>query len=103
MFFRFACAISLVVLISLTGAVLDKETLVLRRRSSQQQYQLHAMLERHARLRSQAQQRGTPVRWLNDLEQGRLSLQRTTPTARSRSPQTPLLNWTLRPDEAIPR
>lgn len=98
MFFRFACAMALVVLISLIGAALDKEALVLRRRVSQQQYQLDLLLEQHHRLRMQAQQRGTPIRWLNDLEQGRLPLERIARPQRLRPPQTPLLNWTSRPE-----
>ncbi len=103
MFFRFACAIFLVVLISLTGAVLDKEALVLRRRVSQQQYQLDALLERHARLRTQAQQRGTPIRWLNEVEEGRIMLERFPHATRPRAPRTPLLNWTVRPDHSLNR
>lgn len=98
MFFRFICGMALVVLISLMGVVLDKEVLTLRRRISQQQYQLDDLLEQQARLRLQAQQRGTPTRWLDALEQGKIPLQRLAQPARPRSPQTPLLNWTMRPD-----
>ncbi len=100
MFFRFACAMALVVLISLAGAVLDKEALALRRRVSQQQYQLDVLLERHARLRTEAQRRGTPTRWLDELEQGHLPLARFNEPVRPRQPKTPLLNWTMRADDA---
>lgn len=98
MFFRFFCGMALVVMVSLTGAVLDKDILVLRRRVSQQEYQLEVLVERQSRLRLQAQQRGTPARWLEELERGRLSLQRTATSPRTRSPQTPLLHWTSRPE-----
>ena len=98
MFFRFACALALVVLVTLLGAGLDKESLVLRRRVSQQQYQLEVLLDRHHRLRMQAQKRGTPIRWLDELEQGRIPLERIARPARRNGPQSPLLNWTLKPE-----
>lgn len=94
MFFRFACAMGLVVLISLMGAALDKETLVLRRRISQQQYQRDLLAERQARLRLMAQRQGTPTRWLDQMERGDLPLQRIATPLRERTAATPLLNWT---------
>lgn len=98
MFFRFVAGLALVVLISLFGAALDKESLALRRRVSQQQFQLDALLDQQARLRSEAQSRGTPTRWLEDLENGRLPVARLPQPLRPRLAQTPLLNWTVRRD-----
>ncbi len=101
MFFRFICGMALVVLIALAGAALDKEALVLRRRVSQQDYQLDVLLEQHHRLRMQAQKLGTPTRWLDDLEQGRVPLERIARPERRTSPRSPLLNWTLQPEDPL--
>jgi hypothetical protein len=95
MFFRFACAMSLVVLISLAGAVLETESLALRRRVSQQQYQLDMLREKESRLRTVAQQKGTPTRWLDELGRGELALERIAQPQRPRQPRTPLMNWTV--------
>jgi len=103
MFFRFAAAMSLVVLISLIGTALDKETFALRRRVSQQQYRLETLTERHARFRAQAQRLGTPVRWLNDLDEQRATLERIAQPPPDRSAKTPLLNWTAPPAETVLR
>lgn len=103
MFFRFAAAMALVVLISLIGTALDKEAFALRRRVSQQQYRLEVLTERHARFRAQAQRLGTPVRWLNDLDRHRGSLERIAQPPPTRSAQTPLLNWTAPPDDSVYR
>jgi hypothetical protein len=94
MVFRFAAAVVLVVVVALTGAILEKSNLALRRRVSQQQYRLDELREQHSELRGQAQALGAPARWLDPLEQGRLSLQRPRQPVRAESRATPLLNWT---------
>ncbi|MBI1347755.1 hypothetical protein GC163_15885 [bacterium] len=103
MFFRFAAAMALVVLISLCGTALDKEAFALRRRVSQQQYRLEMLTERHARMRAQAQRLGTPVRWLNDLDRHRGPMGRIAQPPASRTARTPLLNWTAPATEPVTR
>ena len=63
MFFRFAAALSLVVLISMTGVVLEKRTLELRRQVSLQSYQTELLVEQHVRLRLETQRLTAPSRW----------------------------------------
>jgi hypothetical protein len=94
MVFRFAAAVVLVVVVALVGAVLEKSNLALRRRVSQQQYRLDELREQYSQLRGEAQSLGAPVRWLDPLEQGRLSLQRPRQPVRAETHATPLLNWT---------
>lgn len=62
MFFRFAAALVVVVLISLAGTALEKRNLELRRSVSHQQYRLDVLLQKYAAHRVQAQQLGAPVR-----------------------------------------
>jgi hypothetical protein len=61
MFFRFAAALILVVLISMMGIWLEQETLRLRRAVSRQYYQTDLLLELHARLRLNTQQLTAPA------------------------------------------
>jgi len=93
MAFRFAAAVVLVVVVALTSAVMEKSNLAQRRRVSQQQYRLDELREQYSQLRSEAQRLGAPARWLDPLEQGRLSLQRPRQPMRAASRATPLLNW----------
>jgi hypothetical protein len=93
MFFRFAAAIVLIVLIALIGTTLEKRNLDLKRAISQQQYRQEALLDTHVRLRLEAQRLGTPARLLGPLERGELRLQRPEKPARSDERRTPLQNW----------
>ena len=56
MLFRFASALLLVVAVSMTGVVLEKQTLKLRRLVSRQYYQTDLLLELHAQRRLKIQQ-----------------------------------------------
>lgn len=62
MFFRFAAALVVVVLISLAGTALEKRNLELRRSVSHQQYRRDVLLQKYAAQRVQAQQLGAPIR-----------------------------------------
>lgn len=68
MFFRFGCAIVLVVLISLTGTTLEKRNLELRRSAARQHFRMQALLEQHATLRVVAQELGAPHRLVATLD-----------------------------------
>ena len=52
MFFRFAAALVVVVLISLAGTALEKRNLELRRTVSHQQYRLDVLLQQYAEQKS---------------------------------------------------
>lgn len=97
MFFRFAFAVVLVVLVALSGAAIETYSLELRRRVAQQQYQLDVLAERHTRLRLEAQQLGAPTRWLDPLQQGALPLRQPKQPVRAERRATPLMNWTQSP------
>jgi hypothetical protein len=103
MIFRFSAAVVLVVLVALAGAVLEKSNLAQRRRVSQQQYRLEELREQHSQLRWEAQRLGAPTRWLEPLEQGRLSLLRPRSPVRAEVRTTPLLNWTRPHDDSSER
>jgi hypothetical protein len=94
MFFRFAMALALVVLISLIGAGMETETFALRRRVGQQQFRLDVLTDRLTALRLEAQRLGTPARNLEPLEAGRMPLQRLAQPMRPARSGTPLMNWT---------
>lgn len=70
MFFRFAAALSLIVLISMTGVVLQKRTLELRRQVSLQSYQTELLVEQHVLLRLETQQLTAPSRWASGSGEG---------------------------------
>ena len=93
MFFRFGSALSLIVLVALTGTALEKQNLQLKRALSHQQYRLDALLDSHVRLRLDAQRLGTPARLLGPLERGELPLERPTKPQRTDLRRAPLLNW----------
>jgi hypothetical protein len=97
MFFRFGSALSLVVLIALTGTTLEKQNLELKRAISHQQYRLDAMLDSHVRLRLEAQRLGTPARLLGPLERGELPLRQPVKPQRTDERRIPLLNWSSEP------
>lgn len=60
-FFRFASALLLIVLISMAGVMLEKQTLDLRRLISRQYYQTDLLVEHHVRLRLEIQNLTSPT------------------------------------------
>lgn len=68
MFFRFGVALSLVVLISLAGTILEKRNLELKRSVSRQHYRLDILEERYAAQRVEAQRLGAPARLIDELD-----------------------------------
>lgn len=61
MFFRFACGLILVVLVSMLGIALEKQTLEMNRAVSRQYFQIDLLLELHAGLRLSIQQKTAPA------------------------------------------
>jgi len=86
MFFRFASALVLVVLISLAGTALEKRSLELRRIVSRQQYRLEILLEKHAGNRVLAQQLGAPSRLIDKIDEEPESKEKSPPTAKPARP-----------------
>jgi len=74
MFFRFASAVCLVVLISLVGIAIEKRSLELRRELSRQCYQMDALRDQQARLRFRSQQLAAIERLYETVEQGNSDL-----------------------------
>ena len=60
MFFRFAAALLLIVLVSMAGVMLEKQILDLRRAVSRQYYQTDLLIELHVKLRLETQQLTSP-------------------------------------------
>ncbi|APZ92006.1 hypothetical protein [Fuerstiella marisgermanici] len=60
MFFRFVASLILVVLVSMVGIGLEKQTLQMKRAVSRQYFQKDLLLEMHARLRLSIQQLTAP-------------------------------------------
>lgn len=60
MFFRFVCALILAALVSMTGIVLEKQTLERKRDVTRQYYQLDLLLELHAQSRLRIQKLTSP-------------------------------------------
>lgn len=68
MYFRFGAAIVLVVVISLVGVALEKQSLSYRRVISRQRYRMDVLVEQYAQLRLKAQRLGAPSRTIKSLE-----------------------------------
>jgi len=68
MYFRFGCALVVVIIVSVAGIALEKRCLALRRAISRQHYRHDALADLYARLRLQTQQLGAPARVLDSLE-----------------------------------
>ncbi len=103
MFFRFVASLILVVLVSMVGIGLEKQTLEMKRAVSRQYFQVDLLLEMHARLRLQVQELTAPAN-LAKIEAETLSRHnRLQPTSRSSpsatsievlsEPKLPLLRW----------
>lgn len=60
MFFRFVASLILVVLVSMVGIGLEKQTLQMKRAVSRQYFQRDVLLEMHAQLRLKIQKLTTP-------------------------------------------
>jgi hypothetical protein len=74
MFFRFAMAVALIVGVSLCGVALEKRTLSLQRAISLQHYRAEQLDEQRVRLRLHCEELGAPVRLLEMVESGRLTV-----------------------------
>lgn len=107
MFFRFAAALLLVVAVSMAQVALEKQSLRLRRAVSRQYYQMDELLELHAQLRLNIQQRTAPSQFV--AESGLAAPVGTSEFERpeselsgrpSTAAQLPLLRWEqpVRPD-----
>ena len=70
MYFRFGAAIVLVVVISVIGVALEKQSLSYRRAISRQHFQMDVLVEQYAQMRLQAQRLGAPARTIKSLESG---------------------------------
>ena len=68
MYFRFGAAIVLVVVISVVGVALEKQSLSYRRAISQQRYRMDVLVEQYAQMRLKAQRLGAPARTIKSLE-----------------------------------
>jgi hypothetical protein len=94
MFFRFGSAVALVVLVALVGVGLEKQNLELRRQVSRQRFRLDVLVNQHAQMRLRTQQLGAPVRMIEELENGKLQVQKPPkPTTVSEPRKMPLLRW----------
>ena len=69
MYFRFGAAIVLVVVISVVGVALEKQSLSYRRAISQQRYRMDVLVEQYAQMRLKAQRLGAPARTIKSLEE----------------------------------
>ncbi len=89
MYFRFGAAIVLVVVISVIGVALEKQSLSYRRAISQQRYRMDVLVEKYAQMRLQAQRLGAPARTIKSLEaQG--SDTKKPPRSAQAGPSSPL-------------
>lgn len=68
MYFRFGATLVLVVIVSLVGVALEKQSLSYRRAISQQRFRMDVLVEQYARMRLHAQQLGAPARTIKSLE-----------------------------------
>ena len=74
MYFRFGCALFLVVAISLAGAALEKRNLELRRAVTAQTYQQEMLRNAFARKRLQVQQLAAPTQTIKILSDETIGL-----------------------------
>lgn len=96
MYFRFASGLLLVVLVSMAGVWLEKQTLEMRRSVSVQYYQTDVLLDLLVRLRLETQQLTAPAQMaaMQDLEQRKpakpsTGTQRSTRRIAERSKEEP--------------
>ena len=85
MYFRFASGLMLVVLVSMAGVWLEKQTLEMRRSVSVQYYQTDVLLDLLVRLRLETQQLTAPAQLaaMQDLQQRKPTKPSTKPSTSS--------------------
>jgi hypothetical protein len=93
MFFRFGSAVVLVVLISVAGIALEKQSLELRREVSRQHYRMDVLWKDHATLRWRTQELGAPVRLIGPLESGAWDVSQPEQPIDAEPRRIPLLRW----------
>jgi len=71
MYFRFAAAVVLAVLVAVAGIALEKRCLALRRDLTREQYRYEVQRDLYARQRLKTQQLGAPARLFEALESDR--------------------------------
>ncbi len=86
MYFRFAAGLMLVVLVSMAGVWLEKQTLEMRRTVSVQYYQTDVMFDLLVRLRLETQQLTAPKQMVLQ-EKAEQSARRSQPKAPHRTPR----------------
>ena len=84
MYFRFAAAVVLVVLVTVAGIGIEKRCLMLRRALCREHYRYEVLRDLYARQRLQIQQLGAPSRLLESLERDRTEAIAGKPPAMSR-------------------
>lgn len=101
MFFRFTSAIVLVVLVSMSGVMMEKRMLDLRRDLSRQQYRTDILLDQYTAIRLKTQELSSPDRMLETMQNQELAPRplvrdgerRELTGSAERKPGLPLLNW----------
>jgi cell division protein FtsL len=93
MFFRFLAAVALVVLISLLGVALEKESLETRRKISQQHYRMEVLRESFAKMRLKVQELGAPEKLIESVERGELPVRPPEKPRTTAGKRMPLLHW----------
>lgn len=94
MFFRFLCCVALIVLISVAGVALEKETLETRRNISKQHYRMEVLRESFAKMRLRVQELGAPEKLIESVEKGEIPVHPPeNPAASTQKKRMPLLHW----------
>ena len=93
MFFRFGSTLVLLVLVSTAGVALEKRTLALRRSVSRQHYRMDVLRDEYAKMRLRTQQLAGPLRTVDALDAGKLSVDRPREFSPSDTKELPLLRW----------
>ena len=94
MFFRFAAGLLLVVLVSMAGVRLEKQTLEMRRDVSVQYYQTDLLLELLVRLRLETQRLTAPAQLAATMEEAASPSTQRAPGSAAR----PRVQTAIRPD-----
>lgn len=89
MYFRFGAAIVLIVVISVIGVALEKQSLSYRRAISRQHYRMDVLVEQYAQMRLQAQRLGAPARTIKSLDEQRGDMKKPPRSAQA-GPTSPL-------------
>ena len=89
MYFRFGAAIVLVVIVSVIGVALEKQSLSYRRSISQQRFRMDVLVEQYAQMRLKAQRLGAPARTIKSLDENGGDV-RKPPRSAQAGPTSPL-------------